>query len=97
MFRSVQLCRRLAPLQAANSRPVPAGVRLAVSQARPSGSASSRPGSEEGEGPSEGARRRARNFQIATMSACAFFGASYLLYRQSTLRAESEVCGYCST
>ena len=38
-------------------------------------------------GPSEEAKRRARNFQIATGSACAFFGASYLLYRQLSVRA----------
>ena len=38
-------------------------------------------------GPSEEAKRRARNLQIATGAACAFFGASYILYRQLSVRA----------
>ena len=48
-------------------------------------------------GPSEEARRRARNLQIATGSACAFFGASYILYRNMNVKAAEatatgEVC-----
>ena len=52
-------------------------------------------------GPSEEAKRRAKNFQIATGAACAFFGASYILYRQVTVRAaeaaaaQVEVCVCC--
>lgn len=38
-------------------------------------------------GPSEEAKRRARNFQIATGAACGFFGASYLLYWQLSVKA----------
>ena len=74
------------------------------------GMATSQPGSDSqkqssGEsghsGPSEEAKRRARNFQIATGSACAFLGASYLLYRQLSVRAAEAtvvekvcVCAY---
>lgn len=48
-------------------------------------------------GPSEEAKRRARNFQIATGAACGFFGASYLLYWQLSVKAAEatvvkEVC-----
>ena len=50
-------------------------------------------------GPSEEAKRRARNLQIATGAACAFFGASYILYRQLSVRAAEatmveKVCVY---
>lgn len=38
--------------------------------------------------PSPEAKYRARMFTVATGAACAFFGASYLLYRQLTVRAE---------
>ena len=38
-------------------------------------------------GPSEEAKRRAKNLQIATGSVCAFFGASYILYRQLNVKA----------
>ena len=59
-----------------------------------SGDSSSRPG------PSEEARKRAKNLQIAAGSACAFFGASYILYRQMQVNAaeataeSAEVCEY---
>ena len=47
-------------------------------------------------GPSSEAVRRAKLFQIATGAACAFFGASYILYRQLKVQASevatSEVC-----
>ena len=49
--------------------------------------------------PSPEAKYRARMFTVATGAACAFFGASYLLYRQLTVRAEEatievSICVY---
>ena len=54
-------------------------------------------GSDGSGGPSEEAKRRARNFQIATGAACGFLGASYLLYWQLSVKAAEatvvkEVC-----
>ena len=67
------------------------GMATSTSSSHPAGSESQEQSSGESgrdhSGPSEEAKRRARNFQIATGSACAFFGASYLLYRQLTVRA----------
>ena len=58
---------------------------IATSQARWSSQEQS--GESSRSGPSEEAKRRAKNFQIATGAACAFFGASYILYRQLSVKA----------
>ena len=48
-------------------------------------------GSDTGQsGPSEEAKRRARNLQLATGAATAFLGGSYILYLQLKLRAASD-------
>ena len=48
-------------------------------------------GSETGQsGPSEEAKDRARRLTVATASATAFFGASYILYLQLKVRAASD-------
>lgn len=65
------------------------------SEATQTGSGSGQRGSGR-TGPSSEAVRRAKLFQIATGAACAFFGASYILYRQLKVQASevatSEVC-----
>ena len=59
-------------------------------QATTSGSETGQKNSEQ-TGPSSEAIRRAKLFQIATGAACAFFGASYILYRQLKLQASEIV------
>ena len=76
-----------------------AGLRYAAIREQSASGADSSGQSADRE-PSPEAKRRARMFSVATGAACAFFGASYLLYHQLTVRAEEatiEVSLYTCT
>lgn len=78
----------LQPLNPYNPLPRRTLPRLLSSQ---SSAKSHQAGSETGQsGPSEEAKDRARRLTVATASATAFFGASYILYLQLKVKAASD-------
>ena len=61
---------------------------LYAAQTSKTGSESGQTSQDAYREPSPEAKHRARMFSLATGAATAFFGASYILYRQLKLRAE---------